>query len=38
LYVGEPAEALELYRSEGWPAFGRHGDRLVGYFIGDVGR
>jgi hypothetical protein len=38
LYVGKLAEARELYRSEGWPALSRHaGDRLVGYFLGDVG-
>jgi hypothetical protein len=38
LYVGKLAEVLDLYRSEGWPALGRHADgRLVGYFIGDVG-
>ena len=38
LYVGKLAEVRELYRSEGWPALGRHAEgRLVGYFIGDVG-
>jgi hypothetical protein len=37
LYVGKLAEARELYQNEGWPALSRHGDKLVGYFIGDVG-
>lgn len=37
LYVGKLAEARELYQSSGWPALSRHRDKLVGYFIGDVG-
>jgi hypothetical protein len=38
LYVGKLAEARELYRSEGWPALGKHAEgRLVSYFIGAVG-
>ena len=37
LYVGKLAEVLELYQNEGWPALSRHADKLVGYFVGDVG-
>lgn len=35
--VGKLAEAVELYRSEGWAALQKHPARLVGYFTGDVG-
>lgn len=35
--VGKMAEAIALYNTEGWPAIQRHPERLVGYFIGDVG-
>jgi hypothetical protein len=39
LYVGKLAEVLELYRNEGWPALRGHAEgRLVGCFVGDVGR
>jgi hypothetical protein len=37
LYVGKLAEAVELYKAEGWPALHKHPARLVGYFTGDVG-
>ena len=37
LYVGKMGEALELYRSQGWPALSRYQDKLVGYFTGDIG-
>ncbi|WP_416896653.1 MAG: NIPSNAP family protein [Minwuia sp.] len=37
LYAGKLGEAVELYRSVGWPALEKHGDKLVGYFTGDVG-
>lgn len=35
--VGKLAEAVELYRSEGWTALHKHPPRLVGYFTGDIG-
>ncbi len=35
--VGKLAEAVELYKSEGWPALQRQPARLVGYFTGDIG-
>ena len=35
--VGKLAEAVELYRTEGWPALQRQPAKLVGYFTGDVG-
>lgn len=37
LYVGKLAEAVALYRDEGWPALEKYGDKLIGYFTGDVG-
>jgi hypothetical protein len=37
LYVGKLGELIELYESEGWPAVQKYQDKLVGYFIGDVG-
>ena len=37
LYVGKLAEARELYQNEGWPVLRKYEDKLVGYFIGDVG-
>ncbi len=36
-HVGKMGEALALYKEEGWPALERHGDKLVGYFAGDIG-
>jgi len=35
--VGKMSEVVELYRNEGWPAASKFGDKLVGYFTGDVG-
>lgn len=35
--VGKLAEAVELYKAEGWPALQKHPARLVGYFTGDIG-
>jgi hypothetical protein len=35
--VGKMSEVVELYRNEGWPAASKYGDKLVGYFTGDVG-
>jgi hypothetical protein len=37
LYVGKLSEAQNLYQEKGWPALKKHGDKLIGYFIGDVG-
>ncbi len=36
-HVGRLGEAVSLYHSEGWPALQKYGDKLVGYFTGDVG-
>ncbi len=37
-HVGKLAEAVELYKRHGWPALEKDfGDKLVGYFTGDVG-
>jgi hypothetical protein len=35
--VGKMSDVVELYRTEGWPALGKHPNRLVGYFTGDIG-
>lgn len=35
--AGKLAEAVDLYRAEGWPALQKHPSRLVGYFTGDIG-
>lgn len=35
--VGRMAEVVELYRTEGWPAASKYGDKCVGYFTGDIG-
>ena len=37
MYVGKLGEAVALYETEGWPALSKYGDKLVGYFTGDVG-
>ena len=37
LYVGKMAEAVKVYQEYGWPALQAHGDKLVGYFMSDVG-
>lgn len=37
LYVGKLGQAVELYRSEGWPALEKYQDKLIGYFTSDVG-
>jgi hypothetical protein len=37
LYVGKTAEAVELYTTLGYPALSKHGDKLIGYFTGDIG-
>ena len=36
-YVGKLAEALDLYRTQGWPALSKYEDKLIGYFSGDIG-
>ena len=37
-FVGKLSEAVELYRTEGWPALQKHAPNyLIGYFVGDVG-
>ena len=36
-HVGRLGEAVSLYHSEGWPALQKYGDKLVGYFTGDIG-
>jgi hypothetical protein len=37
--VGQMAEVVRLYASEGWPALqaGGFADKLVGYFVSDTG-
>jgi len=35
--VGKMAQVVEIYGSEGAPALKPHMDKLVGYFLGDVG-
>ena len=36
--VGRRGEALKIYQEEAWPALeGRFDDKLVGYFVTDVG-
>ncbi len=37
LVVGKMQEAIACYESLGWPALKKAEDKLVGYFIGDVG-
>ncbi|MEQ8586128.1 MAG: NIPSNAP family protein [Thalassobaculaceae bacterium] len=37
IVVGKLQEVLGLYEAEGWPALDPHKDKLVGYFVGDVG-
>lgn len=37
IVVGKLQEVLALYETEGWPALDPHKDKLVGYFVGDVG-
>jgi hypothetical protein len=37
LYVGKLGEAIELYKTLGWPALQKYEKYLVGYFTGDVG-
>ena len=37
VYVGKIGEAVALYRDEGWPALEKYGDKLIGYFTGDIG-
>ena len=37
LQVGKLAEAVEVYQSLGWPAIEPYQDKLVGYFMGDIG-
>ena len=37
LYVGKMGEAQKLYQEIGWPALQKRGDKLVGYFTGDIG-
>ncbi len=36
-YVGKLGEAIELYKTVGWPALKKFEDYLIGYFTGDVG-
>lgn len=35
--VGKMSELIELYTTEGWPLLEKYADKLVGYFLGDVG-
>ena len=35
--VGKMPEIVDLYKNEGWPALEKHPQRLVGYFVGDIG-
>jgi hypothetical protein len=35
--VGKMPAIIDLYKNEGWPALSKHQNKLVGYFIGDVG-
>lgn len=35
--VGKMPEIIELYKREGWPALSKHPQRLVGYYVGDIG-
>lgn len=37
--VGQMAEVIRLYSTEGWPALhrGGFGDKLIGYFVSDTG-
>lgn len=37
LYTGKMSEAVDLYKTIGWPALSKHPERLIGYFTGDVG-
>ena len=37
LYVGKMGEAQQLYTELGWPALEKYGDKLIGYFQGDIG-
>ncbi|WP_417516896.1 NIPSNAP family protein [Minwuia sp.] len=37
LHTGKLGEAVELYKTIGWPALQKHPEKLVGYFTGDVG-
>jgi hypothetical protein len=35
--VGKMSEIVALYTAVGWPLLEKHADKLVGYFLGDVG-
>ncbi len=37
LIVGKMKEAIGHYETLGWPAIKKYEDKLVGYFVGDVG-
>ena len=37
ILVGRKGELIELYTTVGWPLLEKYGDKLVGYFLGDVG-
>ncbi len=37
LQVGKSAELIEVYEQYGWPLVERYQDKLVGYFLPDVG-
>lgn len=37
LMVGKMQDAIQCYKTLGWPALKKAEDKLVGYFIGDVG-
>lgn len=37
IYVGKFGEVTELYKTEGWPAFEKYQNKIVGYFTGDIG-
>ena len=37
LYVGKLRDAVALYANEGWPALKKYEDKLIGYFVSDIG-
>lgn len=37
ILVGRKSELIELYTNVGWPLLQKHADKLVAYFLGDIG-
>ena len=37
LHVGKTAELEQVYAEYGWPMLARYADRLVGYFLPEIG-